>query len=108
MAVDKDDVLKIIAGVIGVGAVGAGIASVVRKMAEDNETYKPDYEESDDNSDDDYDDTGDYEEDDSEYLYDDYNDSVQYGEIYNDIESAQREFDMQGDQNICIWTLRNV
>lgn len=99
MAVDKDDVLKIIAGVIGVSAVGAGIASVVRKMAEDNETYKPDYEESDDNSDDDYDDLDDdYEEDDSDYLYDDYNDGVQYGEIYNDIESAQREFDMQGDQ----------
>lgn len=59
MAIDRDDVEKIIAGVVGLGVVGIGIAALINAVVDGGETYTPTYDRPDDSeTKDDIDDEG--------------------------------------------------
>lgn len=59
MAIDRDDVEKIIAGVVGLGVVGIGIAALINAVVDGGETYTPTYDKPDDSeTEDDIDDEG--------------------------------------------------
>ena len=47
---DEKDIAKIVAGVIGVGAVGVGIAALINAVIDDEEEYVPDYSTNDRNT----------------------------------------------------------
>lgn len=122
MAIDREDVAKIIAGVLGVGVVGAGIVALIESFIEDDAPFVPSYGNSNSsaaNDDDEYgyddvateDDV--FEEDriqremesmrddlQEDRMWEDYESgNYEQREIRNDIESAQREFDRQSQKS---------
>ena len=53
---DEKNIAKIIAGVVGVGIVGAGIAALINSINDDTSSYTPNYDNSVDDDDDEDDD----------------------------------------------------
>ena len=107
---DEKNIAKIIAGVVGVGIVGAGIAALINSINDDTSSYTPNYDNSsvDDDDDEDYDNVSSADEifesegfqQDADSLWDDYeNANFEKREIRNDIEYAQREFDRQSQKS---------
>ena len=123
MAIDKD-VAKIIVGVVGVSVVGAGIMALIDAINNDESTYVPEYDNSD-NHQDDAEEDDDYrdiqsvndifeedriqreinsmwDENQTEEIWNNYENNryeqqaSQY--IHNDVETAQREFDKQSQK----------
>ncbi len=106
---DERNIAKIIAGVVGVGIVGAGIAALINSINDDSSSYTPNYEDSgNDDDDEDYDNVPSVDEifeseriqQDVNSIWDDYeNVNFVQREIRNDIEYAQREFDRQSQKS---------
>ena len=107
---DEKNIAKIIAGVVGVGIVGAGIAALINSINDDTSSYTPNYDNSsvDDDDDEDYDNVSSADEifesegvqQDTNSLWADYeNANFEKREIRNDIEYTQREFDCQSQKS---------
>lgn len=88
MAIDKDDVEKIIAGVVGVGVVGLGIAALISTVIDGGDPFSPSDEGTNTTPD------LDNEEDEDEY----YNENIPTeNEIFED-ERIRREMDSMWDE----------
>ncbi|TCT16010.1 superfamily I DNA and/or RNA helicase [Natranaerovirga pectinivora] len=108
---DERNIAKIIAGIVGVGIVGTGIAALINSINDDSSLYTPNYENpgDDDNvpSVDEIFESERIQREDSkrddhqaEQMRDDYeNGNFEQREIRNDIEYAQREFDQQSQKS---------